>query len=224
VCEVSRERKVAGGRRLVHETQPYVERLLWSSGLVRVAGVDEVGMGPLAGPVVAAAVMFAAGAPPLRRIADSKMLLAPAREAAAAAIRATALGVGFGVVEPEEIDRVNIYQAGLLAMRRAVAALPAAPEHVIVDARHIPEIDVPQTRYVRGDAIVYSVAAASIVAKVHRDRLMRDFDLAYPKYGFARHVGYATREHLRALAEYGPTPLHRRSFAPCAAAAARFAG
>jgi len=216
-----RERK-AGSRRLAHETQPYVERLLWSAGLIRVAGVDEVGMGPLAGPVVAAAVMFAAEAKPLRGIADSKTLVAGAREEAAAAIRATALGIGLGVVEPEEIDRLNIYQAGLQAMRRAVRALPFAPEHVVVDARHIPEIDVPQTRYIHGDAIVYSVAAASIIAKVYRDRIMQDFDVSYPKYGFARHVGYATREHLRALAEYGPTPLHRRSFAPCAAAAARF--
>lgn len=221
---VARERKATGGRRLAHETQPYVERLLWSAGLVRVAGVDEVGMGPLAGPVVAAAVMFAADAVPLRGIADSKTLPASAREEAAAAIRATALGIGLGIVEPEEIDRLNIYHAGLQAMRRAVAALPFAPEHVVVDARHIPAIDVPQTRYIHGDAIVYSVAAASIIAKVHRDRVMQDFDLSYPKYGFARHVGYATREHLRALAEYGPTPLHRRSFAPCAAAAARFAG
>jgi len=104
-----------------------------------------------------------------------------------------------------------------------VAALPFAPDHVVVDARHIPELDMPQTRYIRADAIVYSVAAASIVAKVHRDGLMRALDAAYPAYGFARHVGYATREHLQALAEHGPTPLHRRSFAPCAAAAARFA-
>src|SRR5262245_22776655 len=175
---VTRERKTAG-RKLAHETQPYVERLLWSAGLVHVAGVDEVGMGPLAGPVVAAAVVFAAETPPLHGIADSKTLPPSAREAAAATIRATALGVGLGVVEPEEIDRLNIYQAGLQAMRRAVAALPVAPEHVVVDARHIPELDMPQTRYVHGDAIVYSVAAASIVAKVHRDRVMQDFDLAY---------------------------------------------
>jgi ribonuclease HII len=220
---VTRERK-AVSRRLAHETKPYVERLLWSAGLIWVAGVDEVGMGPLAGPVVAAAVMFAAEAKPLRGIADSKTLVAGAREEAAAAIRATALGIGLGVVEPEEIDRLNIYQAGLQAMRRAVQSLPFAPEHVVVDARHIPEIEVPQTRYIHGDAIVYSVAAASIIAKVHRDRVMHDFDVSYPKYGFARHVGYATREHLRALREYGPTPLHRRSFAPCAAAAARFSG
>jgi len=209
---------------LAHETAPYVERLLWSAGLVRVAGIDEVGMGPLAGPVVAAAVVFAADAKPLRGIADSKLLPAPAREAAATAIRAVALGVGLGVVEPDEIDRLNIYQAGLEAMRRAVAALPFVPDHLVVDARHIPDLDVPQTRYIRADAIVYSVAAASIVAKVHRDGLMHAQDAIYPAYGFARHVGYATREHLRALAEYGPTPLHRRSFAPCAAAAARMVG
>jgi ribonuclease HII len=219
-----RIRKATGGRGIAHETVPYVERLLWSAGLDRVAGVDEVGMGPLAGPVVAAAVVFASDARPLRGIADSKVLAGPAREAAAAAIRATALGVGLGVVEPEEIDRLNIYQAGLQAMRQAVAALPFVPDHVVVDARHIPDLAIPQIRYIRADAIVYSVAAASIVAKVHRDGLMHAFDAAYPAYGFARHVGYATREHLRALAEYGPTPLHRRSFAPCAAAAARFAG
>ena len=217
-------RNVQGGRWLAHETEPYVERLLWSAGLVRVAGVDEVGMGPLAGPVVAAAVVFAADAPWLRGIGDSKVLPGPARDVAAAAIRATALGVGLGIVEPAEIDRLNIYQAGLQAMRRAVMALPFLPDHVVVDARHIPELDIPQTRYVRADAIVYSVAAASIIAKVHRDGLMQAFDATYPAYGFARHVGYATREHLRALAEYGPTPLHRRSFAPCAAAAARFPG
>lgn len=207
----------------MYETVPYVERLFWSAGLTRVAGIDEVGMGPLAGPVVAAAVVFAADAPPLRGIADSKALAAPAREAAAAAIRAQAIGVGLGIVEPAEIDRLNIYRAGLEAMRRAVAALPFVPEHLVVDARHIPGLDVPQTRYVRADAIVYSVAAASIVAKVHRDALMHAVDALYPAYGFARHVGYATPEHLQALAEHGPTPLHRRSFAPCAAAATRLA-
>jgi ribonuclease HII len=214
-----RGRKAAGA----HDTVPYVERLLWSAGLARVAGVDEVGMGPLAGPVVAAAVIFAAETPPLRGIADSKLLPAAAREDAARAIRAAAMGVGLGIVEPDEIDRLNIYQAGLQAMWRAVAALPFVPDHVVVDARHIPQLDVPQTRYVRADAIVYSVAAASIIAKVHRDGVMQAFDATYPAYGFARHVGDATREHLLALEHYGPTPLHRRSFAPCAAAAARFA-
>ncbi len=196
---------------------PEVERGLWSRGLRLVAGVDEVGMGPLAGPVVAAAVVFRDGPLP-EGIADSKRLTARARERAAAAIRACAAGVGIGVVEPEEVDRLNVYQAGLRAMRLAVAALPDAPEHVLVDGRVIPELTMPQERYVGGDARVYSIAAASIVAKVHRDALMRELDSVYPEYGFGRHVGYATREHLQALQRLGPTPIHRRSFAPCAAA------
>jgi len=203
-------------------TKTYVERLLWYAGCARVAGVDEVGMGPLAGPVVAAAVVFAPGRP-LKGIADSKQLTRLARERLDGDIRACALGIGLGIVEPEEIDRLNIYQAGLKAMRLALEALPFVPDHVVVDARHIPEIAVPQTKYGHGDAFVYSIAAASIVAKVHRDEMMRRFDEMYPQYGFRRHVGYATREHLTALRAFGPTPLHRRSFAPCAAAAARFA-
>ncbi|MEB2285739.1 MAG: ribonuclease HII [Polyangiaceae bacterium UTPRO1] len=214
-------RPALGRAQAERETAPYVERLFWSAGLARVAGVDEVGMGPLAGPVVAAAVVFAPATEPLRGIADSKLLPAAAREEAAAAISKAAMGIGIGLVEAAEIDRLNIYRAGLEAMRRAVAALPFAPDHLLVDARRIPDVDVPQTQYVHADAIVYSVAAASIVAKVHRDGLMCAVDRLYPAYGFARHVGYATPEHLRALAELGPTPLHRRSFAPCAAAAAR---
>jgi ribonuclease HII len=198
-------------------TKTYVERLLWDVGCARVAGVDEVGMGPLAGPVVAAAVVFAPGRA-LKGIADSKQLTRRARERLDAEIRARAIGVGLGTVEPEEIDRLNIYQAGLKAMRLALEALPFVPDHVVVDARHIPGITMPQTRYGHGDAFVYSIAAASIVAKVHRDDVMRKLDDAYPQYGFRRHVGYATREHLEALRAFGPTPLHRRSFAPCAAA------
>jgi ribonuclease HII len=201
-------------------TETWVERFFWSAGLVRVAGVDEVGMGPLAGPVVAAAVVFRPG-PALPGIADSKQLDAPAREAAAAAIRARAAGVGLGVVEPDEIDRLNIYQAGLKAMRLAVAALPEPPEHVVVDGRTVGNLGHPETCYFGGDAFVYSIAAASIVAKVHRDAWMHDADARYPEYGFGRHVGYATPEHLAALAAHGLTPLHRRSFAPCAARATR---
>lgn len=205
-----------GGRsgRIV-STKTYVERLLWSAGCARVAGVDEVGMGPLAGPVVAAAVVFAEGRA-LSGVADSKQMTRLARERMVEKIRARALGVGLGLVEPEEIDRLNIYQAGLKAMRLAVRALPFVPDHVVVDARHIPDLEVPQTRYGHGDAFVYSIAAASIVAKVHRDALMRRFDAEYPEYGFGRHVGYATRQHLAALRRFGPSPLHRRSFAPCA--------
>jgi ribonuclease HII len=201
-------------------TKTYVERLLWESGCVRVAGVDEVGMGPLAGPVVAAAVVFPPGRA-LKGIADSKQMTRLARERMVVKIRARAIGVGLGIVEPAEIDRLNIYQAGLKAMRLALEALPFEPDHVVVDARHIPGVSVPQTRYGHGDAFVYSIAAASIVAKIHRDDLMRRLDEEYPQYGFRRHVGYATREHLAALRAFGPSPLHRRSFAPCAASADR---
>ncbi|MBI3768898.1 MAG: ribonuclease HII [Deltaproteobacteria bacterium] len=200
-------------------TKTYVERLLWEAGYTRVAGVDEVGMGPLAGPVVAAAVVFPPGRA-MKGIADSKQMTRLARERMVVKIRARALGVGLGIVEPEEIDRLNIYQAGLKAMRLAVEALPFTPDHVVVDARHIPGIIVPQTGYGHGDSFVYSIAAASIVAKVHRDDLMRRLDAEYPHYGFRRHVGYATREHLAALRAFGPSPLHRRSFAPCVAAGA----
>ena len=217
-----RVRKSAGGGAGAHDTAPYGGRRLWGAGPRRGPGGGGVGVGPPPRPGGAGAGRFAGGTPPPRGGGRSKLLPAPAREEAARAIRAVAIGVGLGVVDPDEIDRLNIYQAGLQAMRRAVAALPCVPEHVVVDARHIPQLEVPQTRYVRADAIVYSVAAASIIAKVHRDAVMQAFDAAYPAYGFARHVGYATREHLRALEQYGPTPLHRRSFAPCAAAAARF--
>jgi len=195
--------------------EPYVERFLWGAGLARVAGLDEVGMGPLAGPVVAAAVVFGERALP-PGLTDSKRLSAPARARAAEAIRTSALGIGIGVVDAPEIDRLNIYWAGLQAMRLAVADLPARPEYLLVDARTIPEMPMPQTAFVRGDSFVYSVAAASIVAKEHRDAIMRACDARYPEYGFRRHVGYATPEHLTALAAHGPSPLHRRSFAPCA--------
>jgi ribonuclease HII len=191
------------------------ERELWTAGLVHVAGVDEVGVGPLAGPVVAAAVVL----PPdikLNGVRDSKILTAAQRQALDARIRERAVAVGLGVVEVEEIDRLNIYQASLRAMASAVAALPVAPQHLLVDgrSRRIPGCAIEQTQIVDGDRLVYSIAAASIVAKVHRDRLMRELDERYPGYGFARHVGYATAAHLKALGELGPCAIHRRSFAP----------
>jgi ribonuclease HII len=193
--------------------------LLWGAGFTRVAGVDEVGMGPLAGPVVAAAVVLPLGTR-LTGVADSKAMTRLARERMAERIRGCALGIGIGVIEADEIDRLNIYQAGLKAMRLAVEALPFVPDHVLVDARSIPELAVQQTRYAHGDAFVYSVAAASIVAKVHRDAVMRGYDAEFPQYGFGHHVGYATREHLAALVAHGPSRLHRLSFAPCRAARA----
>src|SRR5262249_28031341 len=197
---------------------PHLETLLWRVGLKHVAGVDEVGMGPLAGPVIAAAVVLPAGSY-LDGVADSKVLTAAARERLAAEIHRRALTVGIGCAEPDEIDRVNIYQAGLCALRRAVQALAVVPEFVLVDGREIPGLAMPQSAYPKGDAFVCSIAAASIVAKVHRDALMRDLDRLYPAYGFGRHTGYSTRAPFDASREHGPPPVHRRSFAPVRAAA-----
>ncbi|MFI5395286.1 MAG: ribonuclease HII [Candidatus Binatia bacterium] len=190
-----------------------VERRLWSTGIIHVAGVDEVGVGPLAGPVLAAAVILPQGAS-LRGVDDSKKLTAALREELAAKIRAVAIGVGIGIVEPEEIDRLNIYRAALEAMRKAVTALPIAPEHVLVDARRIPSLTMAQTPLIKGDSRSYSIAAASIIAKVARDRIMRELDQRYPQYGFRDHMGYGTAQHLTAIHRYGPSPVHRRSFAP----------
>ncbi len=196
---------------------PHLETLLWRVGLKHVAGADEVGMGPLAGPVIAAAVVMPPGSY-VDGVADSKVLTAAARERLAEEIHRRALTVGIGVVEPEEIDRLNIYQAGLCALRRAVEALAVVPEFVLVDGREIPGLAMPQSAYPKGDSFVCSIAAASIVAKVHRDALMRDLDRLYPGYGFARHMGYSTRAHFAAIREHGPSPIHRRSFAPVRAA------
>jgi ribonuclease HII len=190
-----------------------VERGLWSAGVINIAGVDEVGVGPLAGPVLAAAVVLPEGVN-LRGVDDSKKLPPALREELAAKIRECALGVGIGIVEVEDIDRLNIYRAALEAMRRAVLALPIVPEHVVVDARRIPGIAIPQTPLIGGDGRCYSVAAASIVAKVARDRLMRELHAQYPQYGFGEHMGYATPQHLAAIDRHGPSPVHRRSFAP----------
>ena len=190
-----------------------VERGLWQTGLTLVAGCDEVGVGPLAGPVVAAAVIVPLDVH-IRGVDDSKKLTAGLREELAAQIRACALGVGIGIVDVADIDRLNIYRAALEAMRRAVVALPVVPDHIVVDARTIPEIAVPQTPLVGGDGRSYSVAAASIVAKVTRDHMMRELDGRYPCYGFAHNMGYGTAEHLAAIDRHGPSPIHRRSFAP----------
>jgi ribonuclease HII len=188
---------------------------LLREGVRLVAGVDEVGMGPLAGPVVAAAVIL----PPRVRLPgldDSKRLDRETRERLAEQIRAQALAAGVAELPPEDVDRLNVYRAGLEAMRRAVLALGVRPDHVLVDARTIPGLDAPQTRIVGGDHRDGSIAAASILAKVHRDARMRELDAVYPGYGFARHKGYTTQEHLRALRRLGPSPIHRRSFAPVA--------
>jgi ribonuclease HII len=186
---------------------------LVAAGARRVAGVDEVGVGPLAGPVVAAAVVLPE-CPRLPGLDDSKRLPRDARERLAQEILAQAEAVSVAEIWVEEIDRRNIYQASLLAMQRAVEALDPRPDHVLVDARRIPGIVAAQTPIVGGDGLDASIAAASIVAKVHRDAIMARLDGEYPGYGFGRHMGYATAEHLRALRRLGACPIHRRSFTP----------
>lgn len=188
------------------------ERDLWACGHEYVAGVDEAGMSPLAGPVVAAAVVLPIGAR-IARVDDSKKLDASTREALATQIRETAIAWGIGRADPEEIDTLNIYHAGLLAMRRAVEALVVAPQHVLVDARTIPEIRAPQTPIIGGDGKSLSIAAASILAKTTRDAVMAELDTAHPEYGFCRHKGYGVPEHQAALRRHGALPVHRRSFA-----------
>ena len=188
------------------------ERALYAKGLRLIAGVDEVGMSPLAGPVVSAAVILPEGFR-LPGVDDSKKLDAPTRERLGAVIREQAVCWAIGSVEPEEIDRINIYYAGLLSMRRALEALRERPEHVLVDARRLDEVPTPQTPIVRGDSESITIAAASIVAKVHRDALMARFEDTYPGYGFAKHKGYPVRQHQDALRRLGATPIHRRSFA-----------
>lgn len=195
-----------------------LRRSLRQSGLLHIAGVDEVGMGPLAGPVVAAAVILP-DETDLPGLDDSKRVPRETREALARAIRQQATAYCVAWVTPEEIDRINIYQAGLRAMARAVGGLSVSPEHVLVDARRIPGLRCDQTPLVRGDSRDASIAAASILAKVERDLEMQRLDRRFPDYGFAKHKGYPTPEHLAALVEHGPSSVHRRSFAPVASAA-----
>jgi ribonuclease HII len=205
-----RWRNRAEGQRLRNLLKFEVE--LWTSGVLHIAGVDEAGMAPLAGPVVAAAVILPKSYK-LRGLDDSKKILDESkREELAQQIRADALCYSVGMAEVSEIDTINIYHAGLLAMRRAVLALAQVPQFVLVDARRIPEIAIPQRGIIRGDALSASIAAASIIAKTTRDALMHKLDAEYPGYGFASHKGYPTPEHCRSLKEKGALPIHRRSF------------
>jgi ribonuclease HII len=191
---------------------------LLGRGYGRVAGVDEAGRGCWAGPVVAAAVVLgpAALARPelLEGVDDSKKLTAAARERGYARVVALAAGVGVGIVPAFLIDAYGIVPATKLAMVTALLQLPCAPEALLIDAVPLPEVALPQVALIKGDARALSIAAASLVAKVTRDRLMATADRAYPAYGFGAHKGYGTEAHQRALAHHGPCPLHRRTFAP----------
>ena len=186
--------------------------LTWT-GQGLMAGVDEAGRGPLAGPVVAAAVILDAQQP-VRGLADSKALSARRREQLFDEIRAKALACCIAEASVEEIDRLNILQATLLAMQRAVAGLRLLPQQVLVDGNQLPRLTMAAEAVVKGDAKVPEISAASILAKVHRDRLCLGLDAAWPAYGFARHKGYPTADHLAALRSHGACPAHRRSYAP----------
>lgn len=201
----------AEGQRLRHLLK--FESELWAQGFQFIAGVDEAGMGPLAGPVVAGAVILPRDYK-LRALNDSKKLDEAKREQLAVQIKADAYAWAVGIAEVEEIDSINIYHAGLLAMRRAVDGLTAQPDFVLVDARTIPDCSMPQRGIVRGDALSASIAAASILAKTARDATMLELDRQFPGYGLAGHKGYSTPEHCAALKRLGATPIHRRSFRP----------
>ena len=189
-----------------------LESLHWAAGRPHVAGTDEAGRGCLAGPVVAAAVVLPPGAA-LDGLDDSKALAPEERERLAGVVRREALAVGVAHCSPREIDTLNILWASMEAMRRAVADLAVAPDVVLVDGnREAPGMPCPQETVVKGDARSLSIAAASVLAKVTRDRLMVALDAAYPAYGWRQHKGYPTAQHYAALAEHGPSPHHRRSF------------
>jgi len=193
----------------------------WTSGLR--AGIDEVGIGPLAGPVVAAAVLLDAECP-ISELADSKAVTPIRREALAAAIREQALSWGLGWASVEEIDALNVLRASHLAMQRACRQLAITPEMVIVDGNKTPRFPVPSIAVIKGDQLVPQISAASILAKVARDKAMVQLDDYFPGYGFAKHKGYPTKQHLAALAQLGATPVHRRTFAPVRDALAQEAG
>jgi len=194
------------------------ERELWQRGVLVIAGVDEVGAGPLAGPVVAAAVILPVACS-IAGVDASKRLTARQRQRLARIIRRRAVAYALGSCSVDEIDRLNILQASRQAMRRAIEAFAVPPQFVLSDARQVPDTTIPQRAIVHGDALSQSIAAASILAKVHRDRLMERLGARYPGYGFEQHRGYCTARHMAALKRLGPTPVHRRSFAPVTEAA-----
>jgi ribonuclease HII len=194
--------------------QMYVqEHMLHSKGCSIIAGVDEAGRGPLAGPVVIGAVILPTDCY-LPKLNDSKKLSAEQRSELYCAIKEVAVAVHHEIVDMEEIDRINIYQATIAGMYRTIAGLTIRPQGVLIDAVPLPELAMCSVSLIGGDAISASIAAASIIAKVERDKLMLDMDKKYPLYGFAKHKGYGTKEHIEAIEKYGPCPIHRRSFEP----------
>jgi ribonuclease HII len=199
------------GQRLRHLLK--YESELWTQGFNLIAGVDEAGVGPLAGPVVAGAVVLPRDYK-LRELDDSKKVDEVTRRGLAQTIKTDAVAWSIGVAQVEEIDVLNIYHAGLLAMRRAVETLASRPDFVLVDARTIPGCVTPQRGIVRGDSLSACIAAASIIAKTTRDSMMIDLDAQFPGYGFAGHKGYSTPQHIEALRRLGASPIHRRSYRP----------
>lgn len=192
------------------------ERALWAEGRQHVAGLDEVGRGPIAGPVVAAVVVFAPGHRPIPGLRDSKMLSALQRAKLVIQIRKKALAWAIGAASVREIERLNIRCASALAMRRAIERLPFFPDHVLIDGTALPELGCGHEPLVKGDARCHTIAAASVIAKEARDRLMRLLAIRYPSFGWQENKGYATADHLAALDRLGPTRHHRFGFIPVA--------
>jgi ribonuclease HII len=191
-----------------------MENKLWKEGLTHIAGIDEAGRGPLAGPVVAAAVVFKSNQNYIRGIRDSKAMTRRNRQLLKRIIEENAVSWGVGVIHQMEIDRINILQATLRAMLLAVKNLSVQPDYLLVDGNRAPDSCIPHETVIRGDSLSMSIAAASIIAKVTRDNLMIKYHDQYPQYGFNRHMGYATRKHVQAIRKHGFCPLHRRSFKP----------
>ncbi len=192
------------------------ENILYGQGYGAIAGIDEAGRGALAGPVVAAAVILPRQSeyPQLSRVRDSKLILQPERELLYDVIFDQARAVGIGVVSSDLIDSMNIYNATRLAMRLAVEDLSMIPDYLLLDAMTVPALTIKQKPIIKGDGLCLSIACASVIAKVTRDRIMSDFDRQYPVYGLAAHKGYGTRQHLDCLHTHGPCPIHRHTFSP----------
>lgn len=196
---------------LQYEQMSKYEKAAYAEGITAIAGVDEVGRGPLAGPVVTAAVILDPEKP-VYGVNDSKKLSEKARARLKLEIEEKAIAISIGIVDVETIDRINILQATKLAMKKAVDGLPVKPQRLLIDAVHLEDVDIPQQSIIKGDANSVSIAAASIIAKETRDAMLREYDVLYPEYGFAKHKGYGTKAHMEAILQYGMLPIHRRSF------------